>query len=226
MRKTRLIAFSLFAGFAFSAVVSASASAFNLEWEVNGAKLSGTENITWTNLTLFTLQAGAKVITCKKVTMGPHAGTITGGKPGTDAGMITFSECSTSEAGCLVKSAGPPAPADTIIVNVASRLVEREAAGGGAKKEADEFKPPSGTTFVSLEFGTRQTPTGDKMEGTCANFADTFVKGQVAALTEGESLNFPSPELKGNTLEIFGKAAMLVGKSEQKGETGNKITAS
>jgi hypothetical protein len=227
MRKTRLVLLSLLAVFAFSAVAAASASAFNLEWEVNGAKLASgkTENVVSKNTTNYTLTAGTKVITCKSVKVGAKEGTITGGKPGTDAATITFSECSTSETGCLVKSAGPPAKAGTIIVKVATKLVEREPSGGGAKKEADEFSPASGTTFVSLEFGKTET-AGMTLEGACTNFPNTTVKGQVAALTEGELLNFPSPELKGNTLEAFGKAATLVGKSEQKGETGSKITAS
>jgi hypothetical protein len=222
MRKSRLVFLSLLAVFAFSAVASASASAFNLEWEVNGAKLSGTENVTSKNSTNYTLTAGTKVITCTSVTA---TGTITSGKPGTDAATITFSGCTTSETGCLVKSAGEPAKAGTIVVSVKTKLVEREPSGGGAKKEADEFSPASGTTFVSLEFGTKETATGKKLEGTCTNFPNTTVKGQVAALTEGSNLNFPSPELKGNTLEAFGKAATLVGKSAQTGEKGT-VTAS
>jgi hypothetical protein len=228
MRKTRLVLLSLLAVFAFSAVAAASASAFNLEWEVNGVKLASgkTEKVVSTSLTTYTLTAGTKVITCAKTLVGPGNGTITGGKPGTDAAKIDFEECKTSETGCLVKSAGEPDKAGTILVSVITVLVEREPSGGGAKKEADEFKPASGTTFVSLEFGTKETATGNKLEGTCASFPNTTVKGQVAALTEGETLNFPSPELKGNTLEAFGKAATLVGKSDQKGETGNKITAS
>jgi hypothetical protein len=234
---------SLLAVFAISAIASASASAFKLEWETatcakvapgtgefedsecNTLKAGGEFAFSWKALGAtetknvetesqaaeYKLTAGGKVITCKNIS---SAGTITGTKPGTgEATTITFGECTTTEALCKVKSAG--SPNGTIVVkNVTIKLVEREPNGGGAKKLAAQFTENATTKeFVTLKF-----------EGTCPNYPETKVLGQVAAevinLTTGEEigdgeLNFPSPELKGNTLKAFGVAAKLTGKSIQ-----------
>jgi hypothetical protein len=156
----------------------------------------------------FKLTVETKVITCKKVT---DKGTITGGSPGTDlAAEIKFTECKTAQTGCLVKSAGQP-NGTIVATNIPTVLVEREPGGGGAKKLADELKENATTKeFVTLKF---EAEAGKS----CSEYPETKVKGQVAAetVTGTGELNFPSPELKGNTLTAFGKAAKLTGKDTQ-----------
>lgn len=238
--RLRLLLVSLLAVFAVGAVASASsASAFNLEWEVcekttespikeppekfdnhkcnSKAKAlaerewefkklaAGAERKTVSSGGVFTLVAGGKTITCQKVA---DTGTITGGKPGTDlAAEIRFTECKTGQTGCLVKTAGQ-ANGTIVVVNIPTVLVEREPSGGGAKKLADEFKENATTKeFVTLKF---EAEAGKS----CSEYTETKVKGQVAAetVTGTGELNFPSPELKGNTLKAFGIAAKLTGK--------------
>ena len=179
MSRIRLIMLSLLAVFAISAVASASASAFNLQWEVcknvgakkgsfetNRCKAAGGENeFEWKKLeageslnivswivpgTSFALTVGTKVITC---TGAADAGTITGGKPGTDNISVLFYGCTTSQAGCLVKTAHQ-ANGIILVPNIPTELVEREPSGGGAKKLADEFKskPAPLSEFVMLKF--------------------------------------------------------------------------
>ncbi|HEV2945497.1 MAG TPA: hypothetical protein VGX26_10330 [Solirubrobacteraceae bacterium] len=220
--------------FAVSAVASASASA--VEFQIcaegggSGTKYSehkctteeasgkwewvtfkvGLENKVVSKGGEFKLTAGTKVITCKKV---KDEGLIAEGGAG-EATAITFEECSTSEAKCLVKSKGGT-NGKVVVTAVPTQLVEREPSGGGTKKLANEFKQNATTKeFVTLQF---EKEGG----GTCSTLPETKVKGQVAAeainlATSGEAeLNFPSPELKGNSLEAFGVAAKLTGKDTE-----------
>ena len=245
MTRIRMVILSVLAVFALSAVASAAASAFNLQWEVcknvgakkgsfdtNSCKAAGGENeFEWKKLeageslnivswivpgTSFALTVGTKVITC---TGAADAGTITGGKPGTGNISVLFYGCTTSQAGCLVKTAHQ-ANGVILVPNIATVLVEREPGGGGAKKLADEFKakPAPLNEFVTLKF----EPEAGK---SCSEFPETKVKGQVAGevinLANGNGeIKFPSPELKGNTLESFGAAAKLTGRSEVELENG------
>jgi len=214
--KTAVLA--LFAAFAFSAVASASASAFNLEWEVNGTKLvSGTVSVKGTGTTAFILNEGKT--TEVRCTTQSAEGTITGGKPGTDeATKIVFSGCTTREAACKVADAGKKTAGTIEVKNVPTKLEERKK--GGAAVLADNFAQNATTKeFVTLEF-----------TGTCAAYpATTKVKGAIAAQVSGEQLVFPTSGegfVEGGTLEAFGTKATLSGKSTQKGLSGEKITAS
>ncbi len=97
-----------------------------------------------------------------------------------------------------------------MVEKIPTVLVER----GG--KLADEFK--GGAEFVTLEF---EPETGKS----CSEYPTTKVKEQVAAevinLANGNvELNFPEPELAGNTLEAFGLPAKLVGKATEELENG------
>jgi hypothetical protein len=246
--RLRVLLVSLLAVLVVSAVASASASAFNLHWEVcekggtekwsehkcNAGK--GTGEWSWLKLeagksfnvisgivpgTSYVLTVGGKVITC---TGAPDAGTITGGTTGTDNISVTFTGCTTSQAGCLVKTVHQ-GNGTILVPNIPTVLVEREPSGGGAKKLADEFKD-KGTPkeFVTLKF----EPEAGK---SCSEFPETKVKGQVAGevinLANGNTeLKFPSPELKGNSLEAFGAAAKLTGRSEVELENGWAFRAS
>ena len=244
MSRIRLIMLSLLAVFAISAVVSASASASEDIWEVcekggtekfeehKCSKKSETGEWSWRKLeagesrnviswivptTSYVLTVGTKVITC---TGAADAGTITGGKPGTDSISVLYYGCTTNQAGCSVKTAHQ-ANGIILVPNIPTVLVQREPSGGGALKIADEFKEKATLKeFVTLKF-----------EGTCSNFPETKVKGEVAGevinLANGNTeLKFPSPELKGNTLEAFGLPAILTGRSEVELENGWALRAS
>jgi hypothetical protein len=153
----------------------------------------------------FKLTSGTKVITCKKV---KDEGTITGGKPGTDlASTITFTECTTSQAGCNVKSAG--GTLKTIVVTKIPTKLQQFLVG---EEEilGDIFEQKMGETvkeFVTLQF-----------EGTCSEFPETKVKGDVVAEVvpgTGE-LNFPLVPIEITPhLESFGIKATLTGKDTQ-----------
>lgn len=248
----RKILVCLIAVFAVGAVASASASAFNLEWEVQKCEKVAPGTGQFTNGTCeilgapnefsetgaleklaagkkrsvtssggaFELKAGGKSVHCTAVT---DEGTITGGKPGTDkATTITFTGCKNGPLTCTAESG--TTKGTITVTNIPTVLVEREPAGGGAKKLADEFKSKENANkekeFVTLKF--------DKEGAACPEYPETKVKGQVAAetVTGTGELNFPNPELKGNTLEAFGAAATLVGKDTQKGVGGGKVQAS
>lgn len=171
----------------------------------------------------FKLKAGTLTVTCKKVA---DKGTITGGKPGTDlAEEIKFTECTTGEAGCEVKSAG--GVLGTIVVtNIPTKL--EQVTVGEEEIEVDLFESKTienkekekEKEFVTLEFSG----------ASCAKpgYVTTKVKGNVAAETvpgTGE-LNFPSPAITAaDTLNAFGVSATLTGKDTQELENGWAVTA-
>jgi hypothetical protein len=145
---------------------------------------------------------------------------IKGGKPGTDIALrIHFLECSTSKAGCLVKSAGLPAKAGLIEVNnIATKLITEPG-----PLEADLFE---GTltevepgvfekVFVTLEFGTAEV-ADNKLSPACSGVPPkTKVTGNVAAETVGGKLVFPNPPLTSSTIKAFGLSVKLIGEDEQ-----------
>jgi hypothetical protein len=234
--RLKVLLVSMLAVFAVSAIASASASAFKLEWEwakcvkvaagtglykdaecnaLGGAKefelkykpvVAADEPLVIeaeggeTKLT-----AGGKVVTCTAV---KAEGTIkTKGEDEVENG-ITFTGCTANAGACFAFSPGQPE--ETIVVSdIDTQLVER----GG--KLADEFKENDATKeFVTIEFEEKGEVGEDSKA--CPGFPTTKVTGQVAALVEnvtsGEgngdvSLNFPSPELSGNTLKAFGVKA-------------------
>jgi len=146
----------------------------------------------------FTLTAGGKVVKCTAVT---DKGTITGGKPGTDlAEVITFTGCTTKQAGCNVKTAGQ-LNGTIVVTEIPTKLEER------AGKLVDNFQQNTTTKeFVTLKF-----------EGTCSEYPETKVKGTVAAevVAGTGELNFPATAIEKDTLEAFGVKATLTGKDTQ-----------
>jgi hypothetical protein len=218
MSKVRLILLSLLALLATGAIASASASAAHY-WKVGTEKVTTAQEITSSGGE-FALSSAGKEVKCKKVT---DKGKVeAAGKD--EAAEIKFTECTATESGteCSVKSAGPPAKAGEIIVNnITTELVERFSTEKQATVLADEFKGKAAkeSEFVTLEIGRRETNSGNKMTEKCANLPETTkVTNQVAAQVNNttEELEFPSKELKGNTLKAFGVAAKLVGNTKQK----------
>ncbi|MGA8364915.1 MAG: hypothetical protein WB709_10390 [Solirubrobacteraceae bacterium] len=106
--------------------------------------------------------------------------------------------------------------------NFPMALTLREPSGGGAAKIADEYKQNATTK----EFGTVDFTA--LAGGSCSEFPTTRYKGQFAGIVENatEEINFPEPELKGNTLEVFGKAGSIVGRFTQMLSNGGVLTAS
>jgi hypothetical protein len=153
------------------------------------------------------LVAGAKTITCTAqssdadVTAGGDSGTVT---------KITLTGCSTSQAGCLVKTEGDAN--GTILVPSFPTLTIEGENSGKAKVPAVEYKSNATTkSLVTLKF---EADAGKS----CSEFGtETKVKGSVIAEADNETeeLIFPSPEMKGNTLEAFGVAAKLFGSVKQ-----------
>jgi len=202
MRTTRTLILSLLAVFAFSAVASASASAFSLRWHVNGAEAAGQEVESAGGA--FTLTAGGKVVTCTAV-----ADTGNVEASGKDlAKTITFTGCTADAKACTAESG---AVKGTIAVtNIPTQLKKAEG------KLVDNFEQkevaPGKFEFVTLKF--------DKSGAACPNFPETKVKGGVAAEVEnlagGEvELNFLAAGIEGDTLEAFGVEATLQGKDTE-----------
>ena|ERR1039458_6363487 len=140
-----------------------------------------------------------------KCTAETNKGTITG--PGTDlAETITFTGCTTKQAGCLVKSAGQ-LNGTIVLTNIPTKLEQRLV--GEEEILVDNFEQNVTTKeFVTLKF-----------EGTCSEYFETKVKGDVAAevinLANGEvELDFPEPELPGNTLNAFALKALFTSRDE------------
>jgi hypothetical protein len=170
--------------------------------------------------TTFTLTAGTTVITCTHIVSD---GILIGGKPGTDLiKFILFTGCTTNKTGCKVKSKGNTKAGEILVIDIHTKLVERKK---GAENNilADNFeqKTRKGVKeFVTLETGEveKVEEAGTRFEHkilttACAGIpATTKVTGSVAAKVEAEKLNFPNPELSGNTLNAFGVAAKLEGK--------------
>lgn len=246
MRTTRALILCLLTVLAVGAVASASASASNDEWEVQKCEKVAAGSGQFTNGTCetlgapkefsetgvleklaagkkrsvtssggaFTLTAGGKIVKCTAVT---DTGTITGGKPGTDlAGNITFTGCTTKQAGCSVKTVGQP-NGTIAVANIPTKLEQRKNSKG-EEVVVDNFEQNATTKeFVTLKF-----------EGTCSEYPETKVKGTVAAevVAGTGELNFPTTALEKDTLEAFGLKATLTGKDTQKGVGGGKVQAS
>lgn len=241
--RIRVLFVSLLAVFAISAVASASASAAcanppKCEWEQQAtekgayALLAGTEKLNVEGSGgEFKLKAGTTTVTCTAATA---FGFIEKEGKGT-AQSLKFTGCTvkvgTGEA-CKVKSRGTAKVGEIVATNAATQLVER----GAAKTLANQFKGTkkgAEEEFVLLEMGKKRKAKTFKMEEPCTGIpATTQVKGQVAGEAKNKveveneepanqtpeevELNFPEPQLVGNTLEAFGVSATLVGKSTQK----------
>jgi hypothetical protein len=215
MCKGILTSLCLLSAFVFGVAASATAHT----WKISKTMEASGQEVTSSGSEVLFSFAG-KEIKCIKVT--GRGKVEASGKD--EASEIKFTGCVTIEAGteCSVKSAGAPAKAGEIIVNnITTELVERFSTEKQATVLADEFmgKAAKENEFVTLEIGKKETITGSKMTEKCANLPETIkVTGQVAAIVNNttEELEFPSNELKGNTLKAFGVAAKLVGNAKQK----------
>jgi len=209
MRTTRTLILSLFAVFAFSAVASASASAFSLRWHVNGAEAAGQEVESAGGA--FTLTAGGKAVNCTAVT---DTGKVEAG--GKDlAKTITFTGCTANAGACTAETAGA-AKGTIVVTNIPTKLEEREG------KLVDNFEQNvAKKEFVTLKF--------DEGGAECPNFPETKVKGTVAAEVTNlankkeVSLTFPVGGLAGDTLNAFGVEASLEGTDTQNLKAGGEL---
>jgi hypothetical protein len=229
--RIRTLMICLLAVCALGAVASASASASNLEWEV--CKEGGTEKYTehkcsnkgatgkwsWTKLAAgvkekvvseggaFTLVVfGDHTITCKKV---KDKGTLTGGKPGTGlAEEITFEECTTEQGGCKVRSAGGTF-GTIVMTNIPIKLEERTTSTKAIVIAVNFEQNPTTKEFTTLQYEAEPGKS-------CSSYPEGKLKGAIAAEAVGSGeLNFPSPELVGNTWEMFDSPAKMTGKMTQ-----------
>jgi hypothetical protein len=219
MSRIRVGLLSLLAVLAVGATMSASASAH--EWKINGTVVNTSLAVTSTG-GQFQLVAGTNVAQCTGVT---DKGTVN--KGGADeATEIKFTGCTTNETGCLVKSAGAPAKAGEIIVTSIPTLLVTGKTSTGTEVVADEFKQKANGEFVTLETGKKEIASNTLTE-ICTTFPHASkVTGHVAAIVENgtQTLNFPNPELQGNTLVAFGKNAKLFGSDQQALVKGGTLT--
>jgi hypothetical protein len=228
MSRIRFILLTLLAASAIGAVVSASASARGT-WKINKTMEASGQEVTSSGGP-FTLSSVGKEVKCTHAT--DKGKVAAAGKD--EASEISFTGCTASESGtqCSVKSAGPPAKAGEIIVNnVTTELTERANPVTLTTVLADEFKGKAAkeNEFVTLEIGIKETTSGNKMTEKCANLPETTkVTGEVAAIVNNttEELEFPTSELKGNTIKAFGVAAKLVGNTKQKLVGGGTLEGS
>ena len=202
MSRAKILLLSLLTVFATGAITTASATASL--WLANTEETAGQE-VTYSGGT-FTLTAGAKKITC--TALSGH-GRVEGEKD--LSSEIKLTGCTTSQTGCLPLTSGAP-KSTVVFLNLPTLLVERE----NVKKEkslADEFKAnPTTKELATLLFLTLAG-------GSCSEYGtSTKVKGQAAAEVDNttEELDFPTEELKGNTLEAFGVAATMAVSLKQK----------
>jgi hypothetical protein len=217
--KGRGLLVALVAVLAVSAVASASASAFNLQWNVNGAKLEAGETREVTS------KAGEYkfLVFGHSITCGASevVETIIGGKPGTGKATLVFHKCSTEEVGCEVRSAG--GTFGTIeFTSLPTKLEERKTSGGTNVLAENIESKEVGTT---KEWGTLE------FKGTCSEYPTGKVKGAYAGelrnLAGGSvELNFPNPELQADELGYFGVSMKFTGRSEGKLVGGGTLTVS
>jgi hypothetical protein len=217
IRLSFLLLLTMLVTFAMSGASLALAS--TSEWLINGEPVTSAQAVTSSGGE-FVMSFAGKEIRCKKVT---DKGSVeTRGKG--EASEIKFTECTATESGteCSVKSAGLPAKAGEIILNnITTELTERFSTEKQATVLADEFKGKTAkeNEFITLEIGKKETSSGNKMSEKCANLPETTkVTNQVAAQVNNttEEFEFPSKELKENTLKAFGFAAKLVGNTRQR----------
>jgi hypothetical protein len=212
MSRVRLLLLSLLVLSAVGVATASSALAAH-EWQKNGAALTQEEPALFEGK-LFILTVAGKEIDC---------GTVSGTVdifPGTKSLILDvhFLECVTSLPGCLVHSPGTPNGL-ILIGDLPAELVLAET-HTGVKVLANEVKEnPTTKEIVKLEFSA---DPGDN----CTGFPATKVKGHIASEVRNakEELNFPNPELKGNTLEAFGAAAELTGGVKQMLTNGGTLT--
>lgn len=213
--KGRGLLVALVAVLAVSAVASASASAFNLQWNVNGAKLEAgkTREVTGKGPE-YQFYVWAKRIGC-----GASEGveTIVGGKPGTGKATLVFHKCNTSESGCKVRSSG--GVFGTIEFTSLPITLKEDSAFGGKKVIAENLE--SKTVGTTKEWGTLE------FEAEPGHSCNEYInEGKVKGSYAGELINlaggsielsFPSEPLETSPrLEYFGVKMTFNGKDAWK----------
>jgi hypothetical protein len=212
MSKARLIMLILPVALVMSAVVSAPAVAH--EWLKNGVAIKTAEPVLTVG-GLIIIRSGPRVIHCEK----HHDFELVLGD--LDIGHILhFLECITLQAGCDVHS---PGAGNGLILWIGyhSLLVTRLNASK-VNVLADELQQNETTK----EFGRLLFLA--LAGGSCSEYGtETRVKGQIAAVVNNatETLEFPNPELQGNTLEAFGAAAKIFGSDKFSLVNGGALTA-
>lgn len=240
MSKYKLAMLSFFAAFAVSVAASATARAecsgtepeHKCIWQFKetseGAfeELSGEEEatiLTEPAEAATILLTGAKhEVKCKEIAT---LGELKGGKIGKgEADILTLTKCSIpSEETCKIKSKGKAKAGEILVTSIPIKEAERENSGGTTKNILSaifEQKLKAGAKeIVTLEFGTTEKVDSEGafeqvlLTGTCTKYPlTTKVTGKVAAEVKANEFNFPSPGLKGNTLEAFSELVTLIGK--------------
>jgi hypothetical protein len=188
---------------ALGAATSASAH----EWLVNGKPITatGAKEATSAGGSFVMSLLSGKVIECKN-TSGKWS---IKSKGAGEAKEFLFTGCTVNAKACTVNSVGQP-PETIKLSEIKTQLVEREVAATKQKVLADEFKENTAKEeFATLQF---------KVENhACSGFPETKVTGEVAAevINSSETLNFPSPQLKGNALFAYGLAMSWQGSFKQ-----------
>ena len=207
MFRSMLVA--LVAVVALGTVASASASAH--EWLKDGVPLTKTEEISIEGgRKIFT--AAGKEIACEK-TQG--TGDVYPGAGGEV--NIHFSECKTSISTCAVHSHGEP-NGSISFDNIPTTLLAAKTSGG-AELLGDELRQnPTTKEFGLLEFEAQSSKA-------CEEYPTAKVKGDIIAevINAPEGLNFPNPELQGDTFSEFGIAADWFGSYQQRLTAGGKL---
>ncbi len=150
-------------------------SAFHLG---SGTTLNETSNNVSGNVAK--LVGSGTTIECSSVS---DTGTVKGGAPGKDESTITFTGCKVegkTENQCHVKG-NSGEPIGTIVVSNAKTELVYTGTEAQAKSETgpigDLFLPASGTTFVTIDLESNETPSGCKTTGLVK------VKGSVVSET-------------------------------------------
>ncbi|MGA8363643.1 MAG: hypothetical protein WB709_03900 [Solirubrobacteraceae bacterium] len=216
MPRVKLIFLGLLAVLAVSATATSSAMAH--EWLENGQPITSTLQVLSSGGE-FKLESSIVTLACKSVhdigTVGPGAAD--------EATSIHFLECITNKANCDVSSEG--APIGLILVTNIPTLLTLKETSLGVKVVADEFKEnATRKNFVELLFTSlvakacEPIPELATIKGIISAEAKNIAGGEV-------ELNFPKPELKGNTLNLAGVASKLFGKDTQMLTNGNLLSA-
>lgn len=195
------------------AITTASASATTLEWHKNSAPLTKTEEITMKGGEQVVGFSG-KEIKCKTI---QGTGTISPGAGGKGVSTLKFSECTTTQRGCVVSN---EANESFTMKNIPTALVEAKTSSGGTVIADDLVGNKETGEFVTVQF----TPLSGY---SCSNYPTTKIEGGIIAevVNASEELRFPNPELEGNSLVAFGIQVYWIGGYKQELKNGGALTA-
>ncbi len=212
----RIVPVALVAALAIGAVAASGASAH--QWKVNGAEASGQE-VTVTG-SEFKDEVSSIMFSCKSVTGTARVKAAGAG----EATELKFTGCTTNKANCTMYSEGEPV-GTLVAADLPTQLVERETAFG-SKVLAEDFEEVKATKrFMTIKFKS-------EVAKACEPLAEEWwVKGQVLATVTNLAggtvgLNFPKPELKGNTLNVGLGPLKIFGSLTDTLTGGGTLTAS